>query len=85
MNTTKNCESMYCIPVTYIILCINSTSIKKMRESIAKAAHDGSMFSHTRKINRQSSAVYPIRKPSTSKPYLGGEKSLNKGLPLGFY
>ena len=39
---------MYCIPVTYIILCINSTSTKKMRDSIAKAAHDGSMFSHTR-------------------------------------
>ena len=27
--TFKNCKSLYCIPVTYIILYINYTSIRK--------------------------------------------------------
>ena len=28
----KNCESLYCIPVTYIMLYINYTSIEKKKE-----------------------------------------------------
>ena len=30
--TFKNCESLYCTPVTYIILYINYNSIKKLKE-----------------------------------------------------
>ena len=30
----KNCESLYCIPVTYTILYINYTSIKKYEKPL---------------------------------------------------
>ena len=32
--TFKNCESLYCIPVTYTILYINYTSIKKYEKPL---------------------------------------------------
>ena len=31
--TFKNCEALYCTPVTYIILCINYASKKKMKSN----------------------------------------------------
>ena len=34
--TFKNCESLYCIPVSYIILYINYTSIKKLKTSLKR-------------------------------------------------
>ena len=39
----KNCESLYCIPVTYIMLYINYTSIKKKGISIFRNRGTGSL------------------------------------------